>query len=130
MKYLTLITLAGIISVGVFGFVGMNHEIDHGSANCVVSVVNVAACPSETISIALYHIATYNSFSQTTIVSLSLLAPLFFITVRGVREKPVPIPIVLSPYALRYRNMRHTSEVEFTHWLSRFENSPSVRYSA
>jgi len=135
MKYLTLMALVGLIVVGVFGFVGMNHEMDHESGNCVASVLNIAVCPSETISSALYHIAAYKSFSQMTLVSLSLLitlllALLFFIAVRSVRGALAPIPIALSPQAVRRRNTHRASGVEFTRWLSRFENSPSVRCSA
>lgn len=134
MKYPALITLVAVISVGVFGFVGMNHETGHGSGNCVASVVNIAVCPPETISSALYHITAYKSFSQMTLASLALLALLlallFFIVARGAHGVLVPIPIALSPHTMRRRNARHTSEAEFTRWLSRFENSPSVRYSA
>ena len=131
MKYLTLMALVGLIVVGVFGFVGMNHEMDHGSGNCVASVLNIAICPSETISSALYHIAAYKSFSQMTLVSLSLLlALLFFIAMRSVRGALAPIPIALSSQAVRRRNAHRASGVEFTRWLSRFENSPSVRCSA
>ncbi|OGG79953.1 hypothetical protein A3A39_01040 [Candidatus Kaiserbacteria bacterium RIFCSPLOWO2_01_FULL_54_13] len=129
MKFwVTSVLTIGVVAVGVFGFVGMSHDMSHGSG-CIASVVNKnAVCPEDALSSALYHITAYKTFSEFTIAStffaLITLLLLLLAAVLATKEKLRPIP--LRRQRVRWQDDFHTSHREkFLRWLSLFENSPS-----
>lgn len=133
MKSITLIVLVGIIAIGVFGFTGMTHDMEHGSGNCVASAVTAVICPSDALGSALYHIIAYKSFSKMTLTS-SLLTFLFALLLLAAaalaaRTRLFPIPRTVPRAFIRKRE-RPAPQEKFMCWLARFENSPSVRCSA
>lgn len=130
MKYLTLLVLVGFIAVGAFGFMGMSHDMGHGSGGCVASIVNTnALCPSDTILSALYHVSAYKSFTEAAFGAgsiITLLAALLLLLAASLIPRPIPAPIPST----RRRDLRREPRVfhaGFIHWLSLFENSPSRR---
>ncbi|MBI4094097.1 hypothetical protein HY417_03985 [Candidatus Kaiserbacteria bacterium] len=131
MKISAVALLVGVLAVGAFGFLGMNPDMNH-DGGCIASLVNVATCPLEGLSSALYHMSAYASFSQAVFTSsliLLALALLALLAFAGLRAG-LPIP-VHSRSAL---HARHVSSFaprrKFIHWLSLFENSPSLFRSA
>lgn len=135
MRSGTFILLIAIITVGVFGFAGMTHDMEHGSGNCVASLSQAAVCPQDAISGTLYHITAYRSFSEMTLAS-SLLTFLFALLLLAAAALAAsirlsPIPNTLSRAFIRRIKHKHSAPQEkFICWLARFENSPSVRCSA
>ena len=68
MKYLTIILLIGFVSIALFGFIGMPHQMSgHSSSDCLASfVVGSSLCPdgNNTFSYA-FIISKLTSFSGT-----------------------------------------------------------------
>jgi len=134
VRAFALLVLVGFVTVGVFGFAGMSHDTGHNSGCIAITLSNSVVCPQDALSSALYHIAAYQSFSQTTITSLSfsalalliLLAALF-----AVRKRLLPIPSVpLYVLSKRRDDISLSCREEFLRRLSLFENSPSRFCSA
>ena len=134
--WLSAVLLTAVLAVGVFGFAGMSHDMSHGSGNCIASSANFyAVCPQDCVSSALYHISAYKSFTEAVAVTplisliLALLALLFYLAIQKVFRELAPIPLAVSPHAVWRRSVPDT-EIKFMRWLSRFENSPTVRCGA
>ncbi|MEK7134007.1 MAG: hypothetical protein AAB804_02970 [Patescibacteria group bacterium] len=129
MKYLALVILIGVTAVGMFGFAGMSHDMDHGGGGCIASIVSGSVvCPENMFASALYHITAYRDLSQATMAAsfLSVVSLLLFLVVLAMAGKPYPIPIAPS---LRFLP-RTRDELSLPRWgrflrrLSLFQNSP------
>ena len=135
VRAFALLVLVGFVTVGVFGFAGMSHDTGHNSGCIAITLSNSVVCPQDFVSSALYHISAYKSFTEAVAVTplisliLALLAFLFHLAVQKVFRDLAPIPLAVSPHAVWRRSVPDT-EIKFMRWLSRFENSPTVRCGA
>lgn len=130
-KYLSLLLLAGVLMVGVFGFNSMSHELNHTSG-CIASAVNNTLCSKNITAMPIHHIQAYISFfSVTRPVSFAL----FFLLL---------VTLLLSTGVFNTKQHDHTSaglslwrvlhdpersiarSRKITRWLSLLENSPSL----
>jgi len=137
MKYIALSILIGFIAVSIFSFGSMSHEEDHAISNCMASVIDKVACPQSALVVALHHISAYQTFFQTLPPSSLILFSLMFILLaigyiffKNFFSKSPP-----SQFLQYIRNKRNNPEPslhqlrKITHWLSLFENSPSLPYA-
>lgn len=138
MKYLTTILLIGFVSIALFGFIGIPHQMSgHSGSDCLASfVVGSSLCPdgNNSFSYAFYHIKAYQFFSNALISSFSII--LAFITLAFVltfifREVDSRFVLRNQIFYLKKRLVEiadslHSSSSNFIRWLSILENSPSL----
>ena len=139
MKYLTIILLIGFVSIALFGFIGMPHQMSgHSSSDCLASfVVGSSLCPdgNNTFSYAFYHIQAYQFFGNALIGSFAAIfavIALAFILTFVFREFDARLVLRNQIFYLKKRlteiaDSRISSFRIFIRWLSILENSPSVR---
>lgn len=138
MKYLALILLIGFVSIALFGFVAIPHQMSgHSGSDCLASfVVNKSLCPDgNNFSYAFYHIQAYQFFSNALIssfVAIFAVIALAFILTFVFREFDAR-PVFRNQ--IFYLKKRLTEIADsllssfkiFIRWLSILENSPSAK---
>lgn len=139
MKYLAIILLIGFIGMGLFGFIGMPHQMSgHSDSECLASfVVGSSLCPdgNNSFSYAFYHIKAYQFFSNALIssfVAIFAVITLAFLLTFVFREFDARSFLRNQIFYLKKRLLEisdslHSSLKDFIRWLSLLENSPSVK---
>lgn len=139
MKYLALILLIGFIGMGLFGFIGMPHQMsEHSDSDCLASfVVGSSLCPdgNNSFSYAFYHIQAYQFFSNALIgsfVAIFVAIALGFILAFVFREFDAQLVLKNQIFYLKKRLTEIADSLVssfriFIRWLSLLENSPSVK---
>lgn len=139
MKYLALILLIGFIGMGLFGFIGMPHQMSgHSGSDCLASfVVNKILCPdgNNSFSYAFYHIQAYQFFSNALIGSFAAIfavIALTFVLTFVLRNFDIWLVFKNQIFYLKKRLLEisyslHSSLKNFIRWLSLLENSPSLK---
>lgn len=142
MKFLALILLIGFIGMGLFGFIGMPHQMsghsEHSGSDCLASfVVNKSLCPdrNNSFSYAFHHIQAYQFFSNALIgsfVAIFAVIALAFILTFVFREFDARSFLRNQIFYLKKRlteiaDSLRSSFRNFIRWLSLLENSPSVK---
>jgi hypothetical protein len=121
MKYLAVLLLISWSAILTVGFMTMPKQGHHTDSNCIVSVLDKAACSSQNQNMAVHHIEAYNSFTNIllSILSLLVLAAIFVAVLSFELFKPelVPIPVFENTFTPQGTHLRR--------WLSRFINSPT-----
>lgn len=138
MKYLAIILLIGFMGMGLFGFIGMPHQMsEHSGSDCLASfVVNKILCPdgNNSFSYAFYHIQAYQFFSNALIGSFAVIfavIALAFILTFVLRNFDIWLVFKNQFFYLKKRLIEtadslHSSSKDFIRWLSILENSPSL----
>lgn len=138
MKYLAIILLIGFMGMGLFGFIGMPHQMSgHSGSDCLASfVVGSSLCPdgNNSFSYAFYHIQAYQFFSNALISSFAAIfavIALAFILTFVFREFDARFVLRNQIFYLKKRlteiaDSLHSSFRNFIRWLSILENSPSI----
>ncbi len=131
MKYLTsLLLIMSFIGIAVFGFAIFDHGMHNPNSDCVASVIDGVACPTNILNMALHHISVLQGFSQTLIpstVSILLLSLLLTAFSFFLFQKDLFYP---QPVFLFYRHRNPTRphrQQKITSWLALFEHSPSLQ---
>lgn len=135
MKYLKILLIVGFISMSLFGFTVISHEMaDHSGSDCFGSFVLGSCSGGGLFAHVIHHIEAYKSFSDTLIVStkvfISVLSLMFLF---AVFSRDGDSRFFLKNLVLLLRR-RMTLSADFvclrlkkiSRWLSLLENSPSV----
>lgn len=129
-RTLSLLLIASILVIGVFGFTSMNHGANH-SVGCIASAVDNTPCPENISAMAVHHIQAFISyFSVVPSIPFIFLLTLLLSVFLGIGYLFIKQPQLLLVdvlWRLRHdpeRQLNHPREI--THWLSLFENSPSL----
>lgn len=138
MKFLTLILLIGFIGMGLFGFVGMPHQMsEHSDSDCLASfVVNKILCPdgNNSFSYAFYHIQAYQFFSNALVssfVAICAVIALAFLLTFVLKKIDTRLILRNQIFYLKKRLTEIADSLissfrNFIRWLSLLENSPSI----
>lgn len=126
MKLTATIVVLGLLTVSLFGFAVMNH----GAMGCgsAVAGMNDGDCPLSLISMALHHISAYTNFSEVTVASATILL-LSIMAIAFIFKQYLFAGQKLAMSRLFIQNRENSSVTErqkISHWLSLFENSPSI----
>lgn len=119
--YFAIILLVSLISIGVFGFLGMG-----GHRACLAATFEgMPACPAQGVGFgdALFHIETFKSFSQAVGTAAVVLLLLIVLTIAGMRSIPVHLPS-LTTYAqgtVQLEEIRLHSCQRMQRWLTLHE---------
>lgn len=142
MKFISLVLLIGFLTISLFGFAMMPHQMskhsEHSSSDCLASfVVNKSLCPdgNNSFSYAFYHIQAYQFFSNALIGSFgaifAVIALAFILTfvlrdfdICLVRKNQI---LYLKKKLLEISYSLNSSSKDFIRWLSLLENSPSIK---
>lgn len=139
MKYLTLILLIGFIGMGLFGFIGMPHQMsEHSGSDCIASfVVGNILCPdgNNYFSYAFYHIQAYQFFSNALISSFAAIfavIALAFLLTFVLKKIDTRLVLKNQIFYLKKRLTEISDSLisslrNFIRWLSILENSPSIK---
>jgi len=132
-KIATSFVLASFLVLVFFGVFTMIHESDgQMQGDCPFSLVETSDCLQDTIIAVFHYISSYQSFlnvtvySGMTVVLISLLASviLLFITSQNIFK---PLTLIKNCF---YEPPSVSPTInKITHWLSLFENSPSIYIS-
>ena len=125
---ISLVLIVAVLVASIFGFASMTHT---NMKNCDPAS-STSDCPPSQIGMALHHIAAYGGFMQafvspvaTTIISLILLAmaAIYIFTRRLLLDQDLSFVRIRS----RIDSESFLSQLrKISHWLSMFENSPSI----
>ena len=129
-KYLSLLLLISILVIGVFGFISMNHTAGH-TTGCIASAVDNTPCPENIMAMAVHHIQAFISFFNVVppIPLVAILALLFavFLSIGSLFIKRQESILALIFWRAKCNPERQlVRSRKITHWLSLFENSPSL----
>ncbi len=76
LKYiLSLLLLASTLATGVFGFVFLNHEMNHANSNCLANTINGEACPTKIVEFAMNNSLVSSIFNLFFALIFLLLLP-------------------------------------------------------
>lgn len=131
-KIFTALVLVGILGIGIFGFATMNHEVGH-SVGCIASAVDSVSCSEDIATMLAHHIQAFVSFFRTVppnpFIFLLLLSSALFVSVWHLftRQQNSILDSLISRQAEHDPERQLICPQKITHWLSLFENSPSLR---
>ncbi len=129
-KLLSLLIIASVLVIGVFGFTSMNHRVSH-AVGCIASDVNNTPCSENITAMSVHHIQAFISFFSVvpSIPFIFLLAILFAVFLSEgflyIKQPDSLVNYIL--WRVRHDPERQLScPRKITRWLSLFENSPSL----
>ncbi|MDP2695743.1 MAG: hypothetical protein Q8O87_00640 [bacterium] len=126
IRYLAILLIAAVISIAVFGFVGMQHHAI-GSPLCIVSTMQGGDCAENNIlSFITHHISILQTFSATAtgLLAVALLLSLMAIA-SSAHDLPITSPIKSRAIISKLPKLS-TSATKIRSWLSLHRNSPNL----
>ena len=130
-KTLSLLITTSVLVIGVFGFTSMNYGINH-AVSCIASVIDNTPCPENITMMSVHHIRAFVSFFSVvpSIPFIFLLALLFTVFLSAgffyIKHQDSILASRLFWQARHDPERQLARPREITHWLSLFENSPSL----
>ncbi|MDO8492401.1 MAG: hypothetical protein Q7S34_02055 [bacterium] len=132
MKYGIATFLIMIMMTAVFGFVALDHGMNHQKIGCITSAFNDTDCPTSLMGSVLHHIAMFETFSAVPVSPIFILLIAFLLLAlisfffadlkRFVRQR---IRALFDKSRALSFGLYIKQKIDLAHWLSLFENSPS-----
>ncbi len=130
-KNVAVIVLVAFSVLVLSGFGAAVHESGKQMmGDCPFSTAGVAICPQDVLSVALHHISAYNSFFNVPtsfglmilVLSVLLMVAALFVVFLWppLLKQQFPVRILRDPPSV------NSYDKKIIHWLSLFENSPSL----
>lgn len=128
-KFLTVITIVGVVGGAFLGVFAMNHRQDSSMAgDCPLSSLHTSLCPTDVLPMAFHSISMYQAFTNG-LVSLSVMQALMATFLSIVVAYVLRRNIISIPYLfVLTRNFRAKlyRPQALVRWLSLLVNSPSL----
>lgn len=136
MKFgFAILLLIGVLSIGVFGFMGMNHKDGH-HMGCIAVITNGIDCANQSsiFNIALYHMSAFKAFSfgilgQSAAVALWAITIFVFILFGAVARKCI-LKLYFAVFGRSsdfFGTFFFPIQQKLARWLSLHTNSPAIR---
>ena len=131
IKLLSLLIIASVLVIGVFGFTSMNHGVNYVTG-CTASTIDNTPCPENITAMSVHHIQAFISFFSVapSVPFISILALLFavclsvgFFYIKH-RDSILDSRLLWRVRPDPERQLSHPRKI--TRWLSLFENSPTL----
>ncbi len=134
-KIITSLVLGSFLFLVLFSFASMFHIPGQDMpGDCLLNVSGKSLCPQDTLSLAVYHISSYQSFLNVS-VGYSIIAIAYLLLVVYAFTFFVTNPDVFR-FCVRTNHFNDSwpgisyNKGKIRCWLSLFENSPSYHIDA
>ena len=111
-KILPALLLTSILALGAFGFIFINHEMNHVSDDCLVKTINGEACPTKIVELAM---------NNTLVSSIFIL---FFASILTFFGASFLNKLLENQFFVKLDT--HYSQRRLVRWLALLEHSPSA----